>query len=468
MSVVEEAEGRKRGRVCVREAIVADVVNANGRRYPREVLRAAVGELQAHLHESAGQGRMVLLGEAEHPSDKVGSGRPNLLETVVRWDSVSFDEGSGAVRIDGQILETNKGKDILALIEGGVQPGGSLRGYGESRVVHEAGNSDEAESRRIEEVTELHVTGYDLVLEPSFDNVVEPVLESKEQAQTEEQMDPEKLAELIRQHPELFEGIVADQVKTMGETQLKALEETVRQALGIGPDADFGKALTEAADAKKELDARKRQDAVEAAIAEAVKDLPYSEALNKLFAESLRDAKPASPDEVKRLAESKRKEYDAIAAADRLGTMGWKSSKSDVRVVGPVIERETGIPAFAAGAYQFTESMSRAGYITPWDMRKPVTINQKIGAEVLKRFDAVHQEHLLAESRRLEEASTTADLTLPYSISRTIVAAMWPQLVAASVFDFGVTDQALTYIYYETYRQGIRRGCYGLERGCDS
>jgi hypothetical protein len=128
--MLEEREEGQPRRLKIEGAITADVVNGNSRRYPASVVRSAVDELRSHLNESAGQGRAIqILGEAEHPSDK--GGRPNLLETVTKWDEVLFD--GERVDITGRIIETNKGKDILTLMEGGVMPGVSLRGYGEGK-----------------------------------------------------------------------------------------------------------------------------------------------------------------------------------------------------------------------------------------------------------------------------------------------------------------------------------------------
>jgi hypothetical protein len=157
--LLEKEEGKAR-RIKIDGAIQAGVVNGNGRRYPAPVLETAVAELSSHLNESAGQGRAIqVLGEAEHPSDK--GGRPNLLETVVKWEEVTFDGAD--VDITGRILETSKGTDILTLMEGGVMPGVSLRGYGEGKTIKQG-------SDKIFEVSELHLTGFDLVLEPSFEN----------------------------------------------------------------------------------------------------------------------------------------------------------------------------------------------------------------------------------------------------------------------------------------------------------
>lgn len=176
--LVELLEARREGsrRIHADEVIVSDVVNCNGRRYPANVVRSAVEEVRGHLEERVGQDRPVYyLGEVEHPLHKV-TRHPNLLETVVKWDEISFDGGS--VSLGGQLLETAKGMDILALMEGGVQPGVSVRGHGQSKRVKEDGQS-------VEEVTEAHITGFDLVVEPSFSNA-EAVLESERGIEEEE------------------------------------------------------------------------------------------------------------------------------------------------------------------------------------------------------------------------------------------------------------------------------------------
>src|SRR3990172_7263039 len=234
-AVLEEAEEGKPRRIHIDKAMTADIVNGNNRRYPAAVLDSAIAELRGHLHESAGQGRAVqILGEAEHPSDKGGG--PNLLETVTRWDEVAFD-GSN-VNLTGRIVETRKGKDILTLMENGVMPGVSMRGYGDGKFVKTEGGSSKDE--KIFEVNELHITGFDLVLEPSFENAAQ-LIES--QSSMEEEMTIEEVLKLLKEHPELFEGVTEAQVKKMGDEQLKSLDEKVRAALGIDANANITESL---------------------------------------------------------------------------------------------------------------------------------------------------------------------------------------------------------------------------------
>lgn len=407
--------------------ITADVVNANGRLYPAAVLEAAVRHLTNHLHESAGQGRLKLLGEVEHPNEK--SGRPSLLETVVRWDNVTFD-GSQTV-LEGHILETSKGKDILALMEGGVMPGVSQRGYGQSKIVQRGG-------QRIEEVTELTITGYDLVMEPSDPNAAVTLLES--QHPLEEEMNPEELLKLIRENPELFRGVLAEDVKKLTEESVSLVESKIRSALGLGAEADLAKALNEMVEAKRTLDEQKVREEIEAAIVEHTKNLPYGK-LNEAFVAAVRAAKPASGEAVKVLVEAKRKEYDAIASQAKLAAMGFRPQ-------GGVIEIPADQPGHVRASLELLESMQRRGLHTP---PAKELVNARFAQLMLERFDALHRNHLAEEARRFEEAETTADLNLPYSVARAIIAAAMPTLVASSVFDFDVIDTSPTRLYYETY-----------------
>lgn len=411
--------------------ITADVTNGNGRRYPAPVLKAAVDEVRNHLHESAGQGRLMLLGEAEHPSDK--GGRPNLLETVVRWDDIQFEDNQ--VVLDGHVLETTKGRDILALMEGGVMPGVSQRAYGKSRFTRDG-------SERVEEVAELHITGYDLVIEPSDPNAA--ITSISESLQEEEDMDLEELVKLVQKNPEVFRGVVAEEVRKMNAQQLAALEETVRAKLGVDAGADLGKALEEAVAAKKQLEAQERQAEIEAAIVEQTKNLAYGSALNQAFVEAVKAAKPESAEAVKALVEAKRKEYDQISSQARLNGMG-------LQILGSVLERETGNPEFARAAFELTEAIRKVDLSPMRNLAQPKNLNEEFTAQYLKKFDQQYRGHLLREAQMFAEAEQTTDLNLPYSVARAVIAEAFPRLVASGIFDFGLTDQSPTKIFYESF-----------------
>lgn len=429
LTLIQESGDDASGKVRA-VGITAGVVNKNKRRYARSVLATAIAELNGHLHESAGQGRLIATGEVEHPSDKSGRGRPSLLETVVKWEAASLDAG-GMTLLEGTILPTSKGSDILVMAEHGVPIGVSMRGYGAFELVQESGQT-------VQEVKELVITGFDLVAEPSDPNA--QLLESINFQEETEEMNLEELLTLLKEKPEMREAVMAN----LGLADKNALAES----LGVGVD-ELKSKLEEGAQAQAEIEERKRQDAIATAIEEATGDLPYSEQLNEKFIEAVRAADPADAEAVASLVESKRKEWDGIMADKELGSMGFGG---DVEVRGPVFEKETGQPQFVLPAYQLSESMHQLGegYKT-WKPAKPANPNERYAAAVLKRFDELHKEHLIAESQRFEEANTTSDLDLPYSVSRSIIAEALPQLVAMSIFDVGVTNQSPSRIYFETY-----------------
>jgi len=404
--------------------ITADVVNGNQRRYRRSVLASAVEQLNNHLHESAGQGRLIATGEAEHPSDK--GGRSSLLETVVKWEAASLDS-AGKVLLEGAILPTSKGKDIQVLVEHGVPVGVSMRGYGSSMFVQESGQT-------VQEVTELTITGFDLVAQPSDPNG--RLLESQQGEM--KAMNLEELLRLLQEKPELREALL----NKLGLAEKAALAES----LGVKPD-QLQEALGKAQAAQAELAERKRIEAVEAAIAETTKELKYGDALNKLFVEAVRAAKPAQAADVAGIVEAKCTEYDAIAAAGKMASMG-----KGVEVKGPVFEAQTGQPEYTRAAYHFTERLAERGYGRIRDLREAKTPAALFARRYLEQYDAAHKAQLLAESQRLlTEAEQVSDLNLPYSVMRSIVAEVAPELVALSVFDSGFADSSPTRIYYENY-----------------
>lgn len=406
--------------------ISADVVNGNRRRYPRPVLERAVAELQDRLQESASQGRLIATGEAEHPSDK--GGRPSVLETVVKWEAASLDGLS--VMLEGIILPTSKGRDILALVENGVPIGVSMRGYGTAKPV-------KVDGEPVQEVTKLSITGFDLVAEPSDPQA--RLIESQREDLEMEDQDKELLAKLEEAQRAKAE-LEKQQVEATRQVQQQLAEaQKTQEALQAQ--------LAEAQKAQAELEARKQAEAVDKAITEATTGLKYGDAMNRLFVEAVRAAKPGKPEDVTSIVETKRKEYDQLAAAAKLVAMG----KTGVQVMGPVFERETGRPEFTRVAFELNEALVKRGEGHRRDVAKGDTMGEIFALQVLERFDRMHQAKLVAESRMFEEAEQTSDLNLPYSVARMLIEQAYPELVAANVYDFGSTDTSPARVYFESY-----------------
>jgi len=414
--------------------ITADVVNGNRRRYPRAVLGAALADLNSHLHESAGQGRMILTGEAEHPGAK--GGRTNILETVVKWEAAALN-AAGQVILEGIILPTAKGKDVQVLIENGVPIGVSQRAYGVSKSVQESGGV-------VEELVKLRITGYDLVAEPSDPNG--RITESREKPVEEKRaMTLEELMKLLDEKPEMAEALM----KRMGLADKKALAES----MGVEP-AKLEEGLKAAKAAQDELAERKRQESIGQAITEATKELKYGERVNALFVEAVKAAKPGQAEDVKSIVEAKRKEYDGMMAAAKLGSMGHRPQGSVIDRVSTGFEDATGLPEYAKPATVLTEAMVERRYTRGHDWLKPTTANELFAKRYLEAYDKAYRSQLEEEARRYQlmvEAEATSDLSLPYSVQRAIIAEAVPELVALSVFDFGLADSSPTRVYFEAY-----------------
>ena len=248
VTLVESVGGLRRIRAV---GITADVVNGNKRFYPRQVLAEAVAKLNGNLRESAGQGRLIATGEAEHPGDK--SGRANILETVVKWEASSLDAG-GKVLLEGVILPTQKGKDLQALVENGVPVGVSMRGYGSYTMT-------EMQGEKVQKVSELTIAGFDMVAQPSDPNGW--VTESQQAAKPREKgnMTLEELLKLLQEKPELRESLM----KQLGLTDSKSLAES----LGTKSLDELTRQFAEAQRAQKELEERQRREAIDKAITEA-------------------------------------------------------------------------------------------------------------------------------------------------------------------------------------------------------
>ncbi len=449
IELLEAPEGQPRRIRAI--GITADVVNANGRRYPAHVLEAAVRDLRTHLHESAGQGRALqLLGEAEHPSYKP-TRRANLLETVVKWDGVEFD--GRQVILEGSILETVKGKDILVLLEGGVVPDISQRAYGVSEFIKEG-------EQWIEEVLELTITGYDLVVEGSDPEAGITLFESEE-------VEKMKLnLELLKEkYPDLVEVLLAEhdekkkaKLREMLETYQREMERSrdaaggdaeLRKILGLDGTADLTEAMRTQAQELQQLREEKRQREVAEYIEAQVAEIKYPKFLKKNFVEAVKNAGAQTIDEAKAAIVEKRKEYDAIVAGLELQARGFRGVSG--QVLGPVIESELGVPAFAAAAYQLQESIMRSGHGRRWDHRKPANVNEEFASVYLEAYDRVYKGQLLREQRVFEEAEQTSDLNIPYSVMRAVIAEAFPELVATSIFDFGMMAESTGRMYYEAY-----------------
>jgi len=466
--------------------LTADVINGNGRLYPSAVVKRAVAEAQEHLHESLGQGRIgvkpvTLTGEADHPSAK-GHGRPQFLETVVRWTAVEFDESQRQVKIRGRVLDTSKGRDAVAIMEGGVMPDVSFRGWGRSRLAR-------GDDRDYEEVSELVITGFDLLApgeqsDPGagiellenktrtsgrrgkkmefeellealqeqgiLDNLTQRVLERFEEARR--QKDEEQRMRMLREALQAKEGEdLIEAARRLAEQQQPGeseLEQSLREELGLSDTDDLQEALQQREVRLRALEEAERARQVAAYVEREVGALKYPAWMREQFAEAVQKAEPTTIEEAKAIIVSRRPEYEAILAKMDLVSRGHPAG---IEVLGPVLERERGVPAYARAAFEISEALVHRGMWRERDLQQPRTINERFALQYLEKFDRTYRHRLLADARLLEEAEETGDLYLPTSVARAVIAEAFPRLIATSVFDVAMTDQASTRVYYEAY-----------------
>lgn len=435
IALLEQSDERP-GRRVRGIGAVADTVNYNRRRYPAAVLRDAVRVAQAKLARSLGNGRYGILGEADHPP-----GAPRLLDTVVKWESIAFNETTRQVEVEGRLIPTDAGRNVIAMMESGVLPGLSLRGYGDS---------DWDDEEQVEEVTYLELTGFDLVFEPAFEEAGVTVFENRQHNNSPEGREQQEMDEKDKvpaggdAAPVVDAKLAADLMEQtrQREDAEKALAEAKRAQAEMEAE---NKRLAEAA---AELERVRRDKEVADAIAAATADLPYDGAIREAFMKGVQHANLGSAADVKAFVESRRSEYDAIVAAARVARRGG------VSVIGPVIETAAGVPEFAAVSHQFQEQLARRGLAIGKDAKRDQSKAALFAAKYLDAFDKAYKTQLMnesAEMARLQEAMATSDLNLPYSVMRTVIAEAVPMLVAANVFDIDTVESSPARLYFESY-----------------
>lgn len=457
-AALEEAE-QGRPRFITATLMQADVVNANGRRYPAHVVREAVADAQRHLHESLSQGRAILVGEAEHPSDKWHMGA-RFLETIVVWKEIEFDEDSKWVTGRGQMVENSLGRDAIATMEAQVLPGVSLRGYGESRIVEEDG-------MEIEEVIWVRFTGFDLVMDPAFQDAAVSVLETanteRQEMKLKKKNEAGEIVEvevdltldvLKQEYPDLVtalvtegrQAVIEDQTRQAAADAQRRLKE-LAEALGVDDADDLESAVQNALTQLNNLETQEKARQIAEAIDKRAAGLPYVVGHRESWRQLV--GTPATMEEAEEAMKRATAIMDRQAAELRLSRQGF--SGTQIQVLGPVIETEMNIPEYARASFEITESMVKRG---DWQDRKAraQTMHPRIAAfrdQYMERFYAANRQKLIAEARMWQEAMLTSQLDLPYSVMAAIMDEAYPQLVALSIFDVGVAQGNPERIYYE-------------------
>lgn len=369
--------------------LTCDTLNANQRIYPVAVVRDAVNKLQTHLHESNGQGRVILLGEVEHPTSK--GKQPSLSEVAIKWTKVSLDESvaPALVRLEGEILPTTLGNDLIVLAEHGVPIGISQRAFGHSIT-----------EGKVEKVVRLDsITGYDAVLEPSDPNAsVTQLVESLKRVD----MTRDELRKLIEAQPNLFKGMNLD-VDTIDEAVLPTLHTIISNAAGM----DVTELLKELDNAKLKVEEKKMAD-------EKLEEMGLNiQAPVKPIAEAIKEVKVASR------FESYTRQPEYVKASHLMLENAAKRNSAIPNFMQP----KNPVEAYAAE------------YLKAFDKKNALHL--------------INEHGQWTQAQALNEAMQTSDISMPYTALRTIYAELLPMSVAISVFNAGQMANNPERIFFE-------------------
>ncbi len=141
---------------------VCDCVNGNNRRYGRRVWEKNL-QSGSILKESIS--RNAAFGLLEHPKDGIVTLLSPISHHVTNAEMIESKDaqGNSVYEVVGDIalLDTDEGRKLKALIEGGYNPLVSSRGYGSLTKAQDG----------VDEVQEDYVCeGWDVVIKPSFEN----------------------------------------------------------------------------------------------------------------------------------------------------------------------------------------------------------------------------------------------------------------------------------------------------------
>lgn len=488
VKIEEAVHGETKGWPITGIGVTADMVNANGRRYSTAVLLDAIREARQFMDQSLGQGAFALVGESDHPTDK-GNAVPLLTETIINWKEIGLVDGQ--VLLSGVLVPTMRGKDTRTQFLAGIVPGISQRAYGLSEFIEEDGHV-------VEEVIELHLTAYDLTPPGAQADVgiaskgkapaQVTLIESRRQ-QEAKRMDLEKFFELYpefkdvlagmdtstpltveslqEQHPDLVKKIVEAHKNELDaavsaeierraaeETALAAViskrEATVKTALGLGETEDLVERVKNDQAELTRLQGVENERTIRIFIEKEITEAKYPDWAETQLRANLEAMPFTSLEDATVALKAQRSFIQPLMAQLKAQMMG--AGAAGLRVLGPVIERDLGIPAYARMSHEISERMVKQGLFPKIrDLSAPKNPNELFAAKCLEQFDTLYKGHLISEMRQYGDAEQAADLSLPYSVSRAVVAEALANLVSSSVFDFDVIATSPTYVWYETF-----------------
>ena len=321
--LLEQEEGQRRRFKAVFQK--ADVINENGRIYPRRVLEKAIEEFKELIKE----GRAV--GTLEHPAD----GKTRVSDISHKIVDIYMEEDGTVVGV-AECLNTSAGRELQALLEAGVKVGISSRGVGSVKVVERNG-------RKVEEVQDdYRIEAFDIVYEPSTPGAF--ITEGKEEGGKYVLVEKEKIQNLI-------ETVIKEAIKAerrRARERIRKLKEQYENSL----DYKYAVAVKAIAEIVSPLISEEAREFLEEVKEFREKEKAYKEKIEELELElykreiaerhavpleALSEAK--TKEEVNKIVEEfrvKRKRKDLVEARGHEGGNPWTKKLSNIFITGGI------------------------------------------------------------------------------------------------------------------------------------
>lgn len=168
-------------------------------------------------------------------------------------------------------------------------------------------------------------------------------------------------------------------------------------------------------------------------------------------------------DQVKHLADVQVKRSQAMSAAVKLASLGYRSPSGSVHISVP---SDTGIKALQ------TEVDKRLGLVDAKDSRRfertggeLLEANKKFAEKVLAEFDAANGHHLVAEHKLLSGGTgSVSDVAVPKIAERTVIREALYDLVSLNFMDVGTSPFTNVITIPYSYRDTTAAGVNALRR----
>jgi len=440
-----------------------NTINANRRIYPTPVLRAAIDEMIAKF--AAGGS---LTGQIDHPEYEA-----ELEDVAVNWTSIALN--GNIVELAG-LLSPDKGKQIENLIAMGLRVGISMRAYG---VVEPIDMMNDIAYQ----VTELHLEGFDFVLNPADANGRVQTLESKQIMTTVQTPVDDNVESIQTKMPALYNKIVAeyeaqqeairreqDAAQRIADAEQEAIrreqeahqqkiasivaqeQKALRDALGLSETDDLLSSLTDHKRKAAEADKIKLTDAINKAIDLELNKTKFEVVTKQGIRDSVFTLNPVSPEQATALVVNQIKMFEKVMVDTAKVNQG-AVVKSQI-AVSSVFENETGHPEFMRPATLLIDRMQRTSVGKRWEMTKPKNANEAFAARYLDHAlnNSEIKRNLINEYQRFSDTVTTADLNLPYSLMIGVIAQAVPDLIATGMFATDMMSAPIERRYYSYFK----------------